>query len=134
MYLNRTGQRKLAGLHSMQRRRAMTSSQTQLSPLSLAIIVLTLATALIHVALAIPVGLLMFYANALGYVALLAVIYLPLPALDRFGQLARYALIAYTAVTVLGWVAFGARDAIAYIDKGIEIVLIVMLFMETRKR
>jgi len=112
----------------------MTSSQTQLSPLSLAIIVLTLATALIHVALAIPVGLLMFYANALGYVALLAVIYLPLPALDRFRQLARYALIAYTAVTVLGWVAFGARDAIAYIDKGIEIVLIVMLFMETRKR
>ncbi len=111
----------------------MTSSQTQLGPLSLAIIVLTLATALIHVALAIPVGLLMFYANALGYVALLAVIYLPLPALDRFRRLARYALIAYTAVTVLGWVAFGARDTIAYIDKAIEIALIVLLLVEMRR-
>lgn len=112
----------------------MTTSDTRTGLLSLAIIALTLATAIIHVVLALPAGLLMFYANALGYVALLGVIYLPFPALDRYRRPARYALIAYTAVTVLGWVAFGARDTIAYIDKVIEAALIVLLFIEARKR
>lgn len=112
----------------------MTTSQNRVSLLSIAIIALTLATAIIHVALAIPVGLLMFYANALGYVALLAVIYLPFPAFDRYRRPARYALIAYTAVTVLGWVAFGDRSIIAYIDKAIEVALIALLFIEAGKQ
>lgn len=108
------------------------SSGNRLGALSVLIILLTLATAIIHIALAIPVGLLMFYASGLGYIALLGAIYLPLRALDRYRRPARYALIAYTAVTVLAWVAFGARDAIAYIDKAIEVALVALLLIEAR--
>ena len=43
------------------------------------------------------------------------------------------ALIAFTAVTVIGWVAFGERSAIAYIDKIIELALIVLLWMDARR-
>ncbi len=111
----------------------MTTSENRPALLSLAIIALTLATAIIHIVLAIPAGLLMFYANGLGYVALLGAIHLPLPTLDRYRRAARYALLAYTAVTVLGWVAFGARDTIGYIDKAIEVALIVLLLIEIKR-
>ncbi len=99
--------------------------------LRVGIIVLTLATAIIHLALGLPNNFIMFTLNGLGYVGLLAALYLP--PFARMRNLIRWGLIAYTAVTVLAWVFIGERSAIGYIDKAIELVLIALLFLEGRK-
>jgi hypothetical protein len=97
------------------------------SPLAIALrIALALATAQIHATL----GGLLFTLNAIGYATLAVAMVLPGP-IGRIRWLTRYALIGFTAVTVAGWLAFGARFELAYIDKAIEIVLISLLLVES---
>jgi hypothetical protein len=45
----------------------------------------------------------------------------------------RWVLIAYTAITVILWVFMGAHTVIAYIDKIIELVLIILLWMDSQR-
>ena len=40
------------------------------------------------------------------------------------------ALIGFTAATIGGWVAFGPRFGLAYLDKAIEVALIGVLLIE----
>ena len=94
--------------------------------LRVGILGLTLATAQIHASL----GGLMFTVNAIGYTALAAAMVLPGP----FGQLrwlVRYALIGLATATIVGWLAFGARFELAYIDKAIEVALIGLVLAES---
>jgi hypothetical protein len=111
---------------------SQTSARTHLGPIQYGIIALAIATALIHIYLAIPMTLVMFYLNGLGYLALVAALYLPQFAAYR--RYTRWALMAYTAVTILGWVAIGERTAIGYVDKAIEVALIVLLWLEHRQQ
>jgi len=99
--------------------------------LRVGIILLTLATAIIHLALGLPNNFIMFTLNGLGYMGLLAALYLP--PFARMRKLIRWGLIAYTAVTVIAWVFIGQRSAIGYIDKVIEVLLITLLFLEGRE-
>jgi hypothetical protein len=94
--------------------------------LRLAIIALTLLTAVIHASL----GGTLFLLNATGYVAFVIALVLPGPG-RRFRPLARYGLIGFTTATILGWAAFGARFDLAYIDKAIETALIGLLLIES---
>lgn len=94
--------------------------------LRIAIVALTLATAQIHVTL----GGLMFTLNAIGYAVLAAAMVLPGPV-GRLRWLTRYALIGFTTVTILGWLAFGARFDLAYLDKAVEVVLVGLLLVES---
>jgi hypothetical protein len=94
--------------------------------LRIAIVALTLATAQIHTTL----GGLLFTLNAIGYSTFAAAMVLPGP-FGRIRWLTRYALIGFTAATVAGWVAFGARFDLAYIDKTIEVALIGLLVIES---
>lgn len=89
------------------------------------VVLLTLATAGIHASL----GGMMFMANAVGYSVLAVAMIVPGP-LARYRWLARLALIGFAAVTIAGWVAFGARFDLAYLDKGIEVALIGVLLVE----
>lgn len=110
----------------------MTSSSAQANAaIRAGIIVLTLATALIHLQLNFPDPV--FIMNGLGYLGLLAALYLPLPQLSRYRNLARWALIGFTALTIFLWVLFGARIPIGYIDKAIEIALIALLLLDARR-
>lgn len=102
-----------------------------LSPLQIVIILLSVATALIHIILAIPENLLMFYLNGFGYLVLVIALYLP--QLKSQQSWIRWALIAYTAVTIIAWVVVGARNPIAYADKLIEVVLIILLLLDGRR-
>lgn len=106
------------------------AAQPRLGAPQIAIVALAAATALIHIALAIPTNLIMFYLNGLGFLGLTAALYLP--QLAAYRRWTRYALIGFTAVTVLGWAAFGERSAIAYVDKLIELALIGLLVRELR--
>jgi hypothetical protein len=100
--------------------------------MQIAIILLTIATAAIHLYLAIfqMHSDLLFIANAVGYLGLLGLLYLPLPMMARYHGAVRWALIVFAAVTVVAWVLIGSRDPLAYTTKVIEVVLIVLLFWE----
>lgn len=90
------------------------------------IVALTLATAAIHASL----GGTLFLMNAIGYTALAIAMVLPGP-IGRLRWLVRYALIGFTTVTVVAWLAFGARFDLAYLDKGIEVALIGLVLIES---
>jgi hypothetical protein len=94
--------------------------------LRVAIVVLTLITAYIHTTL----GNLMFMANAVGYVVLAVAMVAPLAIADKYRWLIRAALVGFTLATILGWVMFGARYWLGYLDKGLEVVLIALLVIE----
>ncbi|HTP11034.1 MAG TPA: hypothetical protein VMP08_22420 [Anaerolineae bacterium] len=110
-----------------------TTTQSRLSGMQLVILLLMLATALIHLGKGISDGLLMFIANGLGYLALAAVAYLPIAALANFKRLAKWGLLVFTAITIIGWVLIGERSALGFITKAIELVLIVLVFLDLRK-
>ncbi len=95
------------------------------------IILLTGATALIHLQLNFPDPV--FILNGLGYLALLAALYLPVPRLAEHRDIVRLILIGYAAFTLFLWVAIGERTPIGYIDKVIEVSLIVLLLIEARR-
>ncbi|MGB3634643.1 MAG: hypothetical protein WA982_11430 [Rubrobacteraceae bacterium] len=99
--------------------------------LQLGVILLTIGTALIHLQLNFPDPV--FILNGLGYLALLAALYLPFPQLEGRRYTIRWALIGFTAVTIFLWILFGARTPIGYIDKLIEAALIALLLLESRR-
>lgn len=116
----------------------METGRTQSPALKAGIVVLALATAGIHLFLALRAApdmmtVIPFTLNFVGYVTLLAALYLPLPFARTHRKLVRYAFIAYTIVTILLWVALGMANPIpyiGYIDKSIEVLLVILLFFE----
>ena len=88
------------------------------------VVMLTLLTAAIHASL----GGLLFTLNAAVYLAL--AIAMILPVIAPFRWLARLALVGFASATIAGWVLFGARFQLAYIDKAIELALLCFLAIE----
>jgi hypothetical protein len=86
---------------------------------------LTLVTATIHAQL----GGLLFLANAIGYTTLALAMVVPGP-IGQVRWLVRLGLIGFTAATIGGWLLFGARFPLAYVDKAMEVVLIAVLAVE----
>ena len=113
----------------------MTTATSPFRPLGLGIVVLTLITAAIHLYLG-SLGLPMFVLNGLGYLALLAALYAPVPRLAPYKNVIRWALIGYTALTVVLWlfITGGVSTALGYTNKAVELVLIVLLLLEHRNR
>ncbi|MCA1688223.1 MAG: hypothetical protein LC714_06465 [Actinobacteria bacterium] len=110
----------------------MTTSRTSTdAALRAGIIALILSTAFIHLQLAFPDPV--FILNGLGYLALLAALYVPIPQVARYRNVVRWVLIGYAALTIFLWVLVGARTPIGYIDKAIEIALISLLLLEARR-
>ncbi|MCB9138364.1 MAG: hypothetical protein H6642_08465 [Caldilineaceae bacterium] len=101
----------------------------RLGTLQYGIIALTVATALIHLALAPKAGSL-FWLNGLGYLGLLILLFFPSPALTPYRSIIRWALIVFTIVTIVAWVSFGTRSPLAYLDKVIEVVLVGLLWLD----
>jgi hypothetical protein len=119
----------------------MASSRTSSVGLSLGvgIFVLTVATAVIHLYLAFTAigsmgfnfGVMLFILNGLGYLGLLAVLQLPIRQLARFRSAARWALIAFAALTiVLFFIMAPVYMIIGYVDKAIEVALIALLLAD----
>jgi len=130
-------------------------SITRVSPVRAAICALVGVTAIVHLALgamtsvmvatqpalvatmggaaALNVMAALFYCNFGGYVVLGAALYHP--ALHRFQHVVRWALVAYTAVTILAYFALAAGhyDAFGFADKACEALLIGLLVVEGRR-
>ncbi len=112
----------------------MTSAtQSRINGLTLVILLLAVATGLIHLTKGINDGLVMFIANGIGYLVLAAVGYLPLPVSDRIRVLDKWALLAFTAITIIGWLIIGERTALGFVTKTIEVVLIILVFLDLRR-
>jgi len=81
----------------------------------------------------------LFLLNFVGYIVLAAVLYLPavlqFQPLLRYQRIIRWLLIVYTAVTVVLWflITGGGYNLLAYIDKPIEVALIVLLLIDDRQ-
>lgn len=81
----------------------------------------------------------LFILNCIGYIVLAVAVYLPaLPQFQsflRYQRVIRWILIVYTAITVVLWflITGGHYNLSAYIDKPIEVALIVLLVIEDRQ-
>ena len=94
------------------------------------IIILTIITAVIHFSLVDP----QFILNGLGYLALLAALYLPIAFLSQYRHTIRWVMIGYTALTVILYFVFNGSSAfgniLGLIDKVVEVLLIILLYLE----
>lgn len=107
------------------RRADRVAGRPRISISRLAVVTLTLGTAAIHASL----GGLLFTANAVGYTTLAVAMVVPGP-IGQIRWLVRVALIGFTAATIAGWVAFGTRFPLAYLDKLVEVGLIAAVAFE----
>ena len=64
--------------------------------------------------------------NAIGYAALALGLIVPGP-IKRNRWLVRLALIGFTLMTIVGWLVIGARFPMAYLDKSIEVALVIVV-------
>ena len=94
------------------------------------VVVLTLIAAIVHISLLFPDPV--FILNGLGYLTLLAALYLPIPRLVPHRGLVRWTLIGYAMLTILAWVAIGERTLLGYSTTADEVALIVLLLIEGR--
>jgi len=75
----------------------------------------------------------LFLLNGIGYLVLVAALYLP--ALARYQPIVRWLLILFTAVTIVMYFLFNGfrMNSIGWIDKIAEVALIVLLLIEGRR-
>jgi hypothetical protein len=84
-----------------------------------------------------------FLLNGLGFLALLAAHFLPLPIAKDHPELVRWLFIGYTAVTILAWLFIGFlpaiqsgrgyNDGLGIFTALVELALIVLLVLEGRR-
>ena len=98
------------------------------------IILFALATAVLHIILFPDI---MFTLNGLGYLALLAAYFLPVPFLQQRHNLVWWALVVYTALTLILRAVMGDKNFVAgtssatgYYAKAAELLLLAFLFAD----
>lgn len=89
-----------------------------------------LTTAAIHVWLAIPTHLIMFYVNAVGFIGLAALYTIGTPAIPR--RRVVQVITVWTSATILFWLIIGERTLIAYLDKIIELAILGLLWLDQK--
>lgn len=103
----------------------------KIQPAQIGIIILTLLTALIHFSLGEP----LFILNGLGYLALLALYFLPIAVFQRYHRLTRWAFAGYTLLTIILYFVFHPdgswqNDGLGLLTKMIEVVLLLLLALD----
>jgi hypothetical protein len=102
-----------------------------------AIILAALATAILHLSLfPDPV----FTLNGLGYLGLLGAYFLPIAFFQQRHNLVWWALVGYTALTIVLWIIMGDKNFVAgtssatgYYAKAAEVLLLIFLWVDKPK-
>jgi hypothetical protein len=101
------------------------------------IILAALATAILHITLFPDI---MFTLNGLGYLGLLGAYFLPIAFFQQRHNLVWWALVGYTALTIILWVIMGEKDfnasptaPIGYYAKAAEVLLLIFLWADKPK-
>ena len=109
---------------------AFRSAERTLSPVDVAlrvsIVGLALATGYIHSTL----GGVLFTLNAIGYLVAAVAMVIPLSLAVRYRWVVRLGLMGYAATTIIGWAIQGPYYSTAFIAKGIEVALIILLAVD----
>lgn len=114
----------------------MRDTSTRFGTMKIGILLLGVITAIVHlvvlnVLLFAEEGIsILFTLNGLGYLAMLAAYFLPVPIFQKNRGLIRWVFIGYTALTILAWIPGGSRDQLGYGTKLVELVLILLLFLD----
>jgi hypothetical protein len=90
------------------------------------IVALTLGTAYIHSTL----GGMLFTLNATGYTVAAIAMVVPVALAIRFRWIVRLGLIGYALTSIVGWAVMGPRYDTAYLAKGIEVALVLLLVVD----
>ena len=109
------------------------ASDNKRSGLLLGIIGLTVATGVLHLMPGSPLMIL----NGLGYLALAAALFLPLPLPENIVRMVPIILGIYTLVTIVGYFVLhtpAQYSTLGLADKAIEVVLIILLGAYLRQR
>jgi hypothetical protein len=110
----------------------MTSS---LNPKRYVIIALTIVTAFVHMWLGFSYSQPMFVLNGISYLVLIVALYF-VPPLAGQRTFIRWALLAYTALTFVLYFVFNWPDIwgpLGLIDKAVELVLIILLWLDRKE-
>jgi len=99
--------------------------------IQLGVVLLTLIAAAVHLSLLFPDSA--FILNGLGYLTLLAALYLPVLRLVSYRSVVRWTLMGYATLTILLWVAIGERSLIGYSTTADEVALVILLVLEGRR-
>ena len=101
------------------------------------IVLSNIATTLLHLTFFPDI---MFTLNGLGYLGLLGAYLLPIPFFQQRHKLVWWALVGYTALTIVLWVVMGDKafvagtdSAIGYYAKAAEVVLLFFLWSDKPK-
>ena len=95
------------------------------------VVVLTLMAAIVHLSRLFPDPV--FILNGIGYLMLLAGLYLPVRWLVPHRRVVRWTLAGYATLTILAWVAIGERTLLGYSTTAGEVALVILLLMENRR-
>ena len=110
----------------------MAGNKAKLGVLPILIILLTLFTAAVHLTLYFPDP--MFILNGLGYLGLLGALFLPIPFIKDYRGIWRWVLMGYAALTFVLYFVMGGEPTVhAYSAKAAEAVLILLLFLDSRR-
>jgi len=100
------------------------------------IILSSLATAFLHITLYPDI---MFTLNGLGYLGLLGAYFLPIPFFQQKHKLVWWAMLGYTALTIVLWVVMGDKTFVAgtssatgYYAKAAEVILLACLWADKK--
>ena len=117
---------------STQRRPSMSATRSAAdTAIQVGVIVLTLIAAAVHLSLLFPDPA--FILNGLGYLTLLAALYLPIPQLVPYRRVVRVTLMGYATLTILLWVAIGERSLLGFSTTADEVALVILLLLESRR-
>jgi len=101
------------------------------------IILSNLATAVLHITLYPDI---VFTLNGLGYLGLLGAYFLPISFFQQRHKLVWWALVGYTALTIVLWVVMGDKTFVAgtssatgYYAKAAEVFLLAFLWADKSK-
>ena len=101
------------------------------------IILAAIATAILHITLFPDI---MFTLNGLGYLGLLGAYFLPIAFFQQRHNLVWWALVGYTALTIVLWVVMGEKDfnasptaPIGFYAKAAEVLLLIFLWSDKPK-
>lgn len=95
-----------------------------------AVVFALLITAAIHVWLAIPTNLVMFYVNAAGFIVLAVLYVVRIKAIPRVRVI--QVLTVWTSATILFWLIIGERTLIAYLDKIVELAVLGFVWLDQK--
>jgi xanthine/uracil permease len=117
-----------------------TRTVVHVDPLAVGIVVLAVATALIHLKLGMALGPpstrpfpLLYYLNTLGYLVLVTALYVP--PLQPVRREVHWVFIAFTILTIAMWFLLSPdHTPLGYSDKVSEVVLVLLLVIDDRRQ